>query len=51
MVTMGCRGTFGVIFGIFGLQAFFQGSGIVAIITIAIAWYLLNPIIKKFKEN
>ena len=51
MVTMGCRGIFGVIFGLFGLQAFFQGSGIVAIITIAIAWYLLNPIIKKFKEN
>ncbi len=51
MVTMGCRGIFGVIFGLFGLQAFFRGSGIVAIITIAIAWYLLNPIIKKFKEN
>jgi hypothetical protein len=51
MVTMGCRGTFGVIFGIFGLQAFFQGSVIFAIITIAIAWYLLNPIIKKFKED
>ena len=51
MVTLGCRGIFGVIFGLFGLQAFFQGSGIVAIITIAIAWYLLNPIIKKFKEN
>ena len=51
MVTMGCRGIFGVIFGLFGLQAFFQGSGIVAIITIASAWYLLNPIIKKFKEN
>jgi hypothetical protein len=51
MVTLGCRGIFGVIFGLFGLQAFVQGSGIVAIITIAIAWYLLNPIIKKFKEN
>ena len=51
MVTMGCRGIFGVIFGIFGLQAFFQGSVIVAIITIAIAWYLFNPIIKKFNEN
>jgi hypothetical protein len=51
MVTMGCRGTFGVIFGIFGLQAFFQGSVIFAIITISIAWYLLNPIIKKFKED
>jgi hypothetical protein len=51
MVTMGCRGIFGVIFGLFGLQAFFRGSGIVAIITIAIAWYLCNPIIKKLKEN
>jgi hypothetical protein len=48
---MGCRGILGVISVLFGLQAFFRGSGILAIITIAIAWYLLNPIIKKFKEN
>ncbi|MBT5717725.1 MAG: hypothetical protein HOI70_12510 [Opitutae bacterium] len=51
MVTLGCRGIFGVLFGFCGLQALVQGSGIVAIITIGIAWYLLNPIIKKFKED
>ena len=51
LVTMGCRGIFGVVVGLFGLQALVRGWGIVAIISIGIAWYLLNPIINKLKEN
>ena len=50
-VTMGCRGILGVSFGILGLKFFADGHGIISIITIGIAWYLLNPIIEKFKEN
>lgn len=51
LVTMGCRGIFGVVVGLFGLQALVRGWGIVAIISLGIAWYLLNPIINKLKEN
>ena len=50
-VAMGCRGILGVSFGIFGLKAFVDDQAIVSIITIGIAWYLLNPIIEKFKED
>ncbi len=49
--TMGCRSIIGVSFGILGLKLLADGQAIVSIIAISIAWYFLNPIIKKFKEN
>lgn len=49
IVGMGCRGAFGFIVGIFGLQALVNGWTLVAIITLGVAWYLFKPLIDKFK--
>ena len=49
IVTIGCRGIFGIITAIVGLQALGNGWLVVSIVTFGIAWYLLRPVIEKFK--
>ena len=51
IVTMGCRGVSGILVGFFGLQALSSAWIFVSIVMFAIAWYLLNPIIKKLRED
>lgn len=49
--SLGCRGIGGIIIGFFGLQAISNGWILVSIVIFGIAWYLLNPIIKKLKDD
>jgi hypothetical protein len=48
---MGCRGLGGILVGFFGLQALSNGWALVSLVMFGIAWYLLNPIIKKLRED
>ena len=50
-VSMGCRGLGGILVGFFGLQALSNGWALVSLVMFGIAWYLLNPIIKKLRED
>ena len=51
IVSMGCRGLGGILVGFFGLQALSNGWGLASLVMCGIAWYLLNPIIKKLRED
>ena len=51
IVSMGCRGLGGILVGFFGLQALSNGWGLASLVMFGIAWYLLNPIIKKLRED
>jgi hypothetical protein len=51
IVSMGCRGLGGILVCFFGLQALSNGWGLASLIMFGIAWYLLNPIIKKLRED
>jgi hypothetical protein len=48
---MGCRGLGGILVGFFGLQTLSNGWFLLSLVIFAIAGYLLNPIVKKLRED
>ena len=51
IVSMGCRGLGGILVGFFGLQTLSNGWFLLSLVIFAIAGYLLNPIVKKLRED
>ena len=51
MASMGCRGVFGVIVGLFSLSFLAKGWIVLSIIGFGISWVLLVPIIDMFNKN
>ena len=51
MASMGCRGVFGVIVGLFSLSFLAKGWIVLSIIGFGISWVLLAPIIEMFNKN
>ena len=51
VASMGCRGVFGIIVGLFSISFLARGWVVLAIIGFGISWLLLAPIIVMFNKN